>query len=66
MSDEKNVIFLKFSNEKLKPEGPEYLSCVLCRNKTFVMLFESDEQFPICQCAVCRNRIGYVGWAEQV
>lgn len=64
MSDDK-VVFLKFSNEKVEPEGPEYMACTLCRNKTFVMLYEDDSRFPICQCAVCRNRIGYVGWAEQ-
>ena len=62
MSDK--VVFLAFKNERLEPDGPLFESCKVCRNKTFVLVSESEDSFAICQCAVCRNRIGRIGWAE--
>lgn len=62
MSDK--VVFLKFSNDKVEPDGPAYIACKVCRNKTYVLLSESEDSFPIMQCAVCRNRLGRIGWAE--
>lgn len=62
MSDK--VIFLAFRNEKIEPGVREFLSCKHCSNKTFTMVWQGDDAFPLCQCAACGNHIGYVGWTD--
>lgn len=68
MSDDDNkIVYLKFKNDKVQPGsgGFDVMACSHCNNKTFMMLVESSEDFPVCHCAVCRNRIGKMGFAEE-
>ena len=67
MSDDDNkIVYLKFNNDKVKPGGGfDVMACSHCNNKTFMLLVESSEDFPVCHCAVCRNRIGKMGFAEE-
>lgn len=59
------VVFLAFKNEKIEPEGRDFLACTHCRNKTYTMVYQGNNAFLLAQCAACGNHIGYVGWAEK-
>jgi hypothetical protein len=59
------VVFLAFSNERVEPEGRDFLACKYCRNKTFTAIFEGAETFPLMQCAACGSHMGHFGWAHE-
>lgn len=59
-----DVVFLAYSNEKVEPDGRDFLSCKVCRNKTFTAIYEGAEAFPLMQCAACGNHLGRFGWAD--
>lgn len=62
MSD---VVYLAFKNEKLELDGRDFLACKPCRNKTFTVIYEGAESFPLMQCAACGCHIGRLGWANE-
>ena len=68
MSDNDNVVFLEFSNDKTSAEVTTTLACKHCRNKTFMAIYQhdswQDKGFPSLICAFCKTDIGKFGWAN--
>ena len=60
-----NVIHLAFRNENTESEFLECLACNNCRNKTFTMTFENNNEFPTVKCAACQSKIGCIGWVDE-
>jgi len=60
----KNVVFLAFSSDKVEPEGWGCHTCKRCRNKTFLLVDNGAEDWPMLRCAACGDNIGKVGWAS--
>lgn len=58
------VVFLAWSNTKVVVGGRDFLSCTPCKNKTYTIIWQGDEKFPLVQCAACGNHIGYMGWVD--
>jgi hypothetical protein len=58
------VVFLAFANpRKLELDARDFLACKACRNKTYLMIFQGEQSFPLLQCAACGNHAGYWGFA---
>lgn len=58
------VVFLAYSNRsKLERDARDLLACRDCRNKTFLMVFQGEQGFPMLQCTACGNHAGYWGFA---
>jgi hypothetical protein len=58
------VVFLAYTNrEKLEKDARDLLACRVCRNKTYTMIFQGDQAFPLLQCTACGNHAGYWGFA---
>lgn len=62
------VVYLAYSNpEKLERDVRDLLACKLCRNKTYIMVWQGgkdgETSFPMLQCAACGNGAGYWGFA---
>lgn len=56
-----NVVFLNFKSPNLQDDTLAFLSCVACKNKSFV--FMSDEQeAALVKCCACGAHIGRMGW----
>jgi len=64
MSNE-NVVFLAFSNPSLELGHRDLLACVTCRNKTFTVVFNGHDEFPMMQCPACGSHVGRIGWAPK-
>ncbi len=62
MSD--NVIHLKFKSPHLESDTMAFVSCKVCRNKTFTLIEDRPEDFPLMRCAACGHHIGRMGWAH--
>lgn len=60
-----NVIFLAHSSPKTEPESIVLSACSTCRNKTFTVLHDRAEGFPLMKCAACGASIGRIGWAPE-
>lgn len=62
MSD--NVVFLKFRTAAIEADTMAFLSCVVCRNKTYTVTDDKPGGFPLMRCAACGSHIGRTGWAH--
>lgn len=62
MSD--NVVFLKFRSPHVEDGERALSTCTNCRNKTFLLVHDRPEGFPLMQCAACGAHIGRMGWAH--
>lgn len=61
MSD--NVIHLKFRSPHVEDGTMCFLSCKVCRNKTFTLTEDMDASgFPLMRCAACGQHMGRMGW----
>lgn len=58
------VVFLAFKNENLEHTGRDFLTCKHCLNKTYIIVWQGTDKFPLVQCAACATHIGYLGWAD--
>lgn len=58
------VVFLKFTSDKIQPDGLTFMACSWCRNKTFTVVYQ-DDKFPMMKCAACGNNLGRMGWADE-
>jgi hypothetical protein len=57
------VVFLAHRNDSIKTEVIENLSCRVCSNKTWAVVYdESRSSFPRMQCACCGTSAGHFGW----
>lgn len=61
-----NVIELKFRSPHVDHDGRDFLACKHCRNKTFLMILDRVDDFPVMQCAACGQHIGKMGWWHDV
>jgi hypothetical protein len=60
-----NVVFLRFRSDALKTDEDVCVeACAHCRNKTFTVMYDSHNNFPMMRCAVCGAHIGRIGWAH--
>lgn len=62
MSGDK-VVFLEFKSKAAAEDGMSFMSCKHCRNKAFVVMYDT-EQFPMMKCCACGAHLGRIGWAE--
>jgi hypothetical protein len=63
--DKEKVVFLAFSNPTVKPETAFSVhACRLCRNKTFTLVCEEANTFPMLRCACCGQNMGRMGWTD--
>lgn len=60
-----NVVFLAFSSDKTEPDTLCLSACTFCRNKTFSILHDREQGFPMLRCAACGSHIGRIGWAHE-
>lgn len=58
------VVFLAYSSDKVEAEGISVRACRRCMNKTFLMIDNGPEDWPMLRCAACGDNIGKVGWAH--
>ncbi len=62
MSD--NVIHLEFKSPHVASDTMAFISCVACRNKTFLLVEDQLDNFPLMKCSACGSHIGRMGWAH--
>jgi len=60
MSD--NVIHLKFVSPHCETDTMAFLSCRVCRNKTYTLTEDRPMDFPLLRCAACGQHMGRMGW----
>lgn len=58
-----NVVFLSFKSPHVEDDQRSLLSCKNCRNKTYRLVMDKPEGFPLMQCCACDAHIGRMGWA---
>lgn len=58
-----NVIRLAFRSPHVDEDTMSFLACGYCANKTYKLIYDRADEFPVMQCAVCGQHIGRVGWA---
>jgi len=58
------VVYLAYRNPNAEPEARDMTACSHCRNKTFLIVHDKPEGFPMIQCAACGAHIGRMGWAN--
>ena len=59
------VVYLEFKNKNTIEEGfINFVACANCRNKTYVLIEDEKDQFPLLKCSACGNEIGRIGWAN--
>ena len=67
MNEGNKVVFLAFKNPvETTDEGINFVACKHCRNKTYTLIDDAVEQFPMLKCAACGSHIGRIGWADNV
>ncbi len=59
-----NVIFLKFKSPHVCEDTMAFIACKVCKNKTFTLVDDQPETFPLMRCAACGAHIGRMGWAH--
>lgn len=61
--EDEKVVFLAFSNDKVKPDETRITACAYCRNKTF-LIGHDDGKYPFLRCAACSSVLGRMGWVQ--
>jgi len=59
-----NVITLKVRSPHVEQEKVSWICCRICRNKTFTLVEDRPDDFPLMTCAACGTAIGRMGWAH--
>lgn len=63
--DQDNVVFLAFDNPNADAVGTiTFIGCKNCKNKTFTLVKDDLDKFPMVRCAACGSNIGRMGWAD--
>jgi hypothetical protein len=58
------VIFLAFQSPHVQSDTMAFLSCRLCKNKTYTLTEDIPGEFPLLRCAACGQHMGRMGWAH--
>lgn len=59
-----NVIHLEFKSPHVESDTMAFIGCRLCKNKTFTLVEDKLDNFPLMRCAACGQHIGRMGWAH--
>lgn len=59
------VVFLAFKNPNTALGNRDLIACKACNNKTYVILRESEDAYPLVECTACHAHIGHIGWVEE-
>lgn len=61
-----NVVFLAFKNPNMTQDSGSvtFRGCSNCKNKTFTVIHDRPEGFPMLRCACCGSDMGRIGWAD--
>lgn len=62
MSD--NVVHLSFKSPHVEDAERGWLACRNCKNKTYLLIEDRPQDFPLMQCAACGQHMGRMGWAH--
>lgn len=58
------VIHLSFRSPHVEDGERALLTCKNCQNKTYLMVCDKPDTFPLMQCAACQQHMGRMGWAH--
>jgi hypothetical protein len=58
------VVFLKFKSPHTEDDTMAFLSCVVCKNKTYTLTVDKVPGFPLMRCAARGQHMGRMGWAD--
>jgi hypothetical protein len=59
-----NVIHLAFRSPHVEDDERAMLACKNCRNKTYLLICDKLDTFPLMQCGACGMHMGRMGWAH--
>lgn len=57
------VVFLSFKSPAVEEDTMAFLSCKICKNKTYTLTEDKPGTFPLLRCAACGSHAGRIGWA---
>lgn len=57
------VVYLAVSNPRVERGARDMLSCKVCKNKTFIVVYTPDD-YPMLQCPACGQHLGKMGWVS--
>jgi hypothetical protein len=63
--DSGKLVYLAFRNDKLLEDELVMFACKVCRNKTYKVINDGQDDYPLLRCAACDSLIGRIGWASQ-
>jgi len=58
-----DVIHLAFRSPHAEPDTMAFIACKNCRNKTYTLIEDRVDDFPLLRCAACGQHMGRMGWA---
>ena len=58
------VVFLQFKSPHVEDDACAFISCRNCKNKTYTLIEDRVDSFPLLKCAACDMHIGRMGWAH--
>lgn len=58
------VIHLAFRSPHTEDGQRAIISCKNCSNKTYLLIQDRPDYFPLMQCAACCQHMGRMGWAH--
>jgi hypothetical protein len=56
-----NVVYLAYSSKNAMLDAQALTACKECRNKTFKIIHDGPDFFPLLQCAACDAHISRIG-----
>jgi hypothetical protein len=59
-----NVVFLEFRSPHVEGDTMAFVACRACRNKTYTLVEDKPDTFPLMRCAACGCHIGRMGWVH--
>lgn len=57
-----NIIHLAFRSPHMASDTMSFISCRACKNKTYTLVEDNPEYFPLMKCAACGQHMGRMGW----
>lgn len=57
-----NVVHLKFRSPHMVDDAMCFIACKACRNKTYTLVEDKPDYFPLMRCAACGQHMGRMGW----
>ncbi len=59
-----DLIYLEFRSPHVEDDMMSFLCCSHCRNKTYLLIVDQLDTFPLIKCSACGKHMGRMGWAH--